>query len=87
MLPRLRAETRPTGLEAAGKKPTTTRACGSRAYRDLEATRILEHHVVNLLPCHHLLLHSEVCVMLNGSSDSWEARGGGRHPGTEAGAA
>ena len=45
-------------LEAAEKKATTVRAGASRAYREVEATRILVYHVLDLLLSHVLVLRS-----------------------------
>ena len=67
--PRPGAESWPMALEAAEKKATTVRAGESRAYREVEATRILVYHVLDLLLSRHLRLQSEHCVMLHGASE------------------
>ena len=67
--PRPGAESWPMALEAADKKVTTVRVGASRAYREVEATRILVYHVLDLLLSRHLLLPSELCVMLHGASE------------------
>ena len=74
-------------LEAGENKATTVRAGASRAYGEVEATRILVYHVLDLFLSRHLLLQSEHCVMLHGASERGVSDGGGGQPGIGTGAA
>ena len=81
------AEPWPMALEATGKKAITVRASASRAYRELEATRTLVYHMLDLLCSHHIVLQSGHRVILHGASELGDADGAVRQPGAGTGAA
>ena len=68
-------------LESSEKKTTTVRAGASRAYRELEATRILVYPALDFLRSHHILLQPEYCAMLYGVSELGEMVSAGCQPG------
>ena len=80
------AETSPMALEAAETKATTVRAGASCAYREIEATRILVCHVLDLLLSYNIL-QTEYCAMLHGASQRVELGSAECQPRTGAGAA
>ena len=64
-----------------------SRGEASRACWEVEATRLMVRHILDVLQFHGLLLVSEHCVLLHGASVMGDSGGSTDRPGEEAGAA